>query len=371
MQDALQASTRFLRTQINWHRVGVTIGLTIMVVAAIVLYRLLSDIEPREVLAALTGAETRDLIAAAFFVAVGYLTLTFYDYFALHTIGRADVPYRVAALAGFTSYSIGHNVGFSIFSGGSVRYRVYSSSSSLSALEVAKICLIAGFTFWLGNIAVLGLGFAIEPEAATAVDRLPPIVNRALGGLALLMLAGYVAWASVAPRRIGYGSWALTLPSGRLTFIQILLGIVDLTCAAAAMYMLMPDQPAIDFIGLAVIFVTATLLGFASHTPGGLGVFDVTMLLALQLFDKEELVGAVLLFRLLYYIVPLALSLVIIGAREFALDLKPLLNVPRRLDPDVPAFRAETKPRGGHRSSRERPTPRSRARKPVGKQPRR
>jgi len=96
--------------------------------------------------------------------------------------------------------------------------------------------------------------------------------------------------------------------------------------------MLMPDAPQIDFVSLAVIFVTATLLGFASHSPGGLGVFDVAMLIALMHFDrqsllhfgKESILGALLLFRLYYYIIPFALALAILGVREFILDLKPV-----------------------------------------------
>ena len=113
------------------------------------------------------------------FVAGGYFTLTFYDLFALRTIGRRDVPYRVAALAGFTSYSVGHNVGASVFTGGAVRYRIYSAWG-LSAVEVAKICFVAGLTFWLGNATVLGLGIAYAPQAASAINQLPPWLNRGL-----------------------------------------------------------------------------------------------------------------------------------------------------------------------------------------------
>ena len=108
----------------------------------------------------------------------------------------------------------------------------------------------------------------------------------------------------------------MTLPGGPLTFLQIVIGIVDLGCCAPAMYLLLPDQPHIDFVMLAVIFVSATLLGFASHSPGGLGVFDAAMLVALWQFDKEDLLASLLLFRLLYYIIPFALALAILGGRE-------------------------------------------------------
>ena len=86
------------------------------------------------------------------------------------------------------------------------------------------------------------------------------------------------------------------------------------------MYMLMPDEPHIGFISLSVIFVSATLLGFASHSPGGLGVFDAAMLIALWQFEKEDVLAGLLLFRLLYYITPFALSLIVLGLRELSLS---------------------------------------------------
>jgi uncharacterized membrane protein YbhN (UPF0104 family) len=101
--------------------------------------------------------------------------------------------------------------------------------------------------------------------------------------------------------------------------LQIAIGIVDLACCAAAMYMLMPNQPNVGFVTAAVIFVAATLLGFASHAPGGLGVFDAAMLVALYQFDKEELLAGLLLFRLLYYVTPFVLSLLVLGIREVLL----------------------------------------------------
>jgi uncharacterized membrane protein YbhN (UPF0104 family) len=324
MQDAWRTIESFLRERVNWHRVGVALGLTVTVVALYVLYELLRNIDWFEVIQAIKRTEPLHVLLAALFVAAGYLTLIFYDYFALRSIGRGDVPFRVAAMAGFCSYSIGHNVGFSLFSGGTVRYRIYSTArKKLSALDVAKICFIAGLTFWLGNVTVLGLGFMIHPEAASAVDQLPAAANLAFGIALLALLAAYVTWVSIVPRKFGYGGWSVTLPGGRLTLLQILIGAVDLGCCAAAMYMVMPPAPDIDFISLAVIFVTATLLGFASHTPGGIGVFDATMLIALGQFDREELVGALLLFRLLYYITPFALALGIMAWREFVLGVKP------------------------------------------------
>src|SRR3981189_685982 len=189
----LRAFGRFFDRKIGLHRLGIILSLIIITIAAVVLYRKLHNINISKGLTALATVEYKAVAISALFVALGYFTLTFYDLFALRTIGRKDVPYRIAALAGFTSYSIGHNVGASIFSGGAVRYRIYSAWG-LDGIAVAKICFIAGLTFWLGNATVLGLGIAYEPQAASAIDQLPPWVNRLGAVLVLVVLTSYVAW---------------------------------------------------------------------------------------------------------------------------------------------------------------------------------
>jgi glycosyltransferase 2 family protein len=296
-------------------RISFALSLAVFIAAALMLYHILRGIDPNKLVVALKATNPRTMVAAGCFVAAGYLTLTFYDLFALRTIGRADLPYRLAALGGFTSYSVGHNIGASVFSGGAVRYHIYSNHG-LSVVDVTKICFIAGLTFWLGNVAVLGLGVLYAPEAARALDHLPLWANRGFAIVLLALLGAYIAWVSTKPRLIGRDKWHLVLPGGGLTLLQIMIGIVDLGCCAAAMYMLMPGEPNLGFVTVAVIFVAATLLGFASHAPGGLGVFDTAMLIALWQFNKEELVAGLLLFRLLYYIVPFVLSLFILGIRE-------------------------------------------------------
>ena len=315
MAERLRTAAHFFERNIGFSRIGFALSLTIIIVAVVVLYHILSDLDLEALLDALDATDWRSLVISGFFVAAGYLTLTFYDLFALRTIGRFDVPYRIAALAGFTSYAVGHNVGASVFSGGAVRYRIYSAWG-LGVIEVTKICFIAGLTFWLGNATLLGIGVLKAPQAARAIDQLPVWLNRVIALAILIVLSAYVAWVWVKPRVIGREGWQVTLPGGPLTLLQIGIGILDLFCCALAMYMLVPDEPNLGFITVAVIFVAATLLGFASHAPGGLGVFDAAMMVALWQFDKEDLLAGLLLFRLLYYIIPFMLSLLILGVRE-------------------------------------------------------
>jgi glycosyltransferase 2 family protein len=315
MAERLRAAAHFLERNIGFSRIGLVLSLAIIIVAVIALYHILSDLDIEAVLDALEATDWRTLLIAGFFVAAGYMTLTVYDLFALRTIGRSDVPYRIAALAGFTSYAVGHNVGASVFSGGAVRYRIYSAWG-LGVIEVTKICFVAGLTFWLGNATLLGIGVLWAPQAARAIDQLPGWLNRVIAIAILIVLSAYIAWVWVKPRVIGREGWQVTLPGGPLTLLQIGIGILDLFCCALAMYMLVPDEPNLGFLTVAVIFVAATLLGFASHAPGGLGVFDAAMMVALWQFDKEDLLAGLLLFRLLYYIIPFMLSLFILGTRE-------------------------------------------------------
>jgi len=286
------------------------------------------------ILTALTDLPPHHIALAALCVVGAFCTLTFYDFFALRTLGKKQVPYRIAALSGFTSYSIGHNIGATVFTGGAVRYRIYSAHG-LDAIAVAKICFIAGLTFWLGNATVLGLGVLHSPHAAGWLDHLPVWLNRCIAGAILAVLLAYLGWVWSAPREIGRGEWKVYLPSGPSTLLQIGIGILDLGCCALAMYMLLPDEPNIGFVTLAVVFVSATMLGFASHAPGGLGVFDAAMLVALWQFDKESVLAGLLIFRLLYYLAPFIVALVVLGVREILIYLRGV-----RPEPARPAVRA-------------------------------
>ncbi|NVO16173.1 MAG: UPF0104 family protein [Rhodoplanes sp.] len=314
---------------IPWNWVGAALALTIIAVSMVVLYNVLSDIDTDEIRTGLKSIPPGNLVRAGLCVAMAYATLTLYDWFALRTLGVRNVPYRVAAMVSFTSYTIGHNIGATAFSAGAIRWRIYSSFG-LGIVDVAKICFITGLTFWLGNLAVLGLAMIYDPVAIGAVDQLAPAVNRTIGVALLSGLAGWTAWVWVKPRRIGRKSWTVRLPGGRSTLLQICIGIMDLTFCSLAMFMLVPAEPHIHFFTLAGIFIAATLLGFASHAPGSIGVFDAAMLVGLPFFDKEELIAGLLIFRLMYFIVPFATSLTIMGIREVVLTIR------RRREYDAP-----------------------------------
>jgi hypothetical protein len=302
-------------TRTRWSRIGLVLSACIIGMSIAILWRRLHHIDLHRVMAALANKPPHEIVLAALSIAAAYASLTFYDWFALRTIGMNHVPYRIASLASFTGYSIGHNIGATALTGGAIRYRIYSFYG-LRVLDIAKLCFVTGLTFWLGNLTFLGLGMAYAPDAASAVDHLPAWANRTAAITTLFVIASYVIYVWRQPRVVGLNNWQVTLPNGPLTLVQILIGIADLFFCSVAISFLMPAQPPIDFVALSVIFVFATLFGFASHAPGSLGVFDAAMLVGLSQFNREDLVAGLLLFRLLYFIIPFTLALSAVGARE-------------------------------------------------------
>jgi glycosyltransferase 2 family protein len=322
MYRVLTTLGRGFKYRIGWKQLGVAASLIIIAIAVATLVHTLKGVDTGVMLVALTEISSRNIALAALCVLGAFCTLTFYDFFALRTIGKKHVPYRIAALSSFTSYTIGHNIGATVFTGGAIRFRIYSDYG-LSAVDVAKICFLSGLTFWLGNSFVLGIGMSWHPWAASAMDQLPSALNRLIGLGVLSAIVFYFVWLWLGEQRreLGQNGWKVMLPSAPLTLVQILIGVLDLGFCAMAMYLLMPAQPDIDFISLAVVFILATLLGFASHAPGSLGVFDAAMLVALPQFGKEQLLATLVVFRILYFMIPFGTAISIMGSREIWLNV--------------------------------------------------
>src|SRR5947208_4797844 len=268
MHRWLATLRRGFNERIGWKRLGIAASLVIIAIAITTLVRMLEGVDTGVVLVALAEKPLMQIGLAALCVLGSFCTLTFYDLFALRTIGKKHVPYRIAALSSFTSYVIGHNVGATVFTGGAIRFRIYSDYG-LTAIDVAKICFLSGLTFWLGNLFVLGIGMAWHPDAASTMDLLPPAVNRMIAIGCLAGIASYLTWLVTGEKRreLGQNGWKVILPSARLTLLQILIGVVDLGFCALAMYLLMPMQPDIDFVSLAVVFLLATVLLFRTPEP--------------------------------------------------------------------------------------------------------
>ena len=291
------------------------------------LYHLLRGIDFGKVIAALEAQSgTRILIAGALVVA-GYSNLILYDLFALHTIGKRNMPFRVIAFASFTSYTIGHSLGAATLTCGLVRFRVYSFWN-LTVVDIAKIAFMTGMTFWLGNLFVLGGAVFYAPEALSVIDQLPPWINRLFGLSGLFAIACYLAWLMPRPRVVGRANWRIVLPDLRGTLLQIGIGTMDRCLASLSIFMLLPNSPSVGFITIVVVFVIATLLGTVSHAPGSLGVVEAAILIGLPQYPREELLATLLTFRVLDFFLPLMLATLMFALRELRLVARPAQRQP-------------------------------------------
>jgi uncharacterized membrane protein YbhN (UPF0104 family) len=294
---------------------GAVISIAIGVGAIFALTHALKHIDYDQVFAIIKATKFDVIALALMLVTASYGSITLYDWLALHTMGRKDIPYRIAALASFTSYPIAHGIGAVALVSPIIRYRIYSGNG-LGAMGVANVCFLTGLTFWLGNMTALGFSLLYEPAAISVIDHLSPGINRLLALALLGGVAAFVAWSWLFPKAIGRNRWLVRLPSGPLVLLQIVVGLLDLTAAAVSMYVLLPSGLDIGLFRLMAVFIAATLLGFASHAPAGLGVFDATILIGLGPESREELLAALLTFRLLYHLVPLSIALVLFGGVE-------------------------------------------------------
>src|SRR6201981_3935434 len=225
MQGLLTGLSLGFKKWIGWKRLRIAGSLFLISFSVTTLVRTLKGVDGGVILTALTEIPTGHIAIAALCVVGAFCTLTFYDFFALRTIGKKHVPYRIAALSSFTSYSIGHNIGATVFTGGAIRFRIYSDYG-LNAIDVAKICFLSGLTFWLGNLVVLGIGMVYHPWAAAAMDLLPEAMNRLIGIGCLSGTATHFVWLLLGENRreIGQNGWKVVLPSARLTLVQVMIG---------------------------------------------------------------------------------------------------------------------------------------------------
>jgi phosphatidylglycerol lysyltransferase len=317
LQARDESSFRRLLRRIPWRFVGPILSIALFVGALAVLATILHEVDPENVVMAFTATPMAAIGLSVLFTLLSYLALTGYDGLALRQIGAVGVPYSTAAIGSFTSYAISYTLGLPLLTAGTVRYRVYGAAG-LTAPQIAALTLVCTLTFWLGMGAVLALGLLFVPEAVAQIDRLPNAANVSIGVAILLAIAVYVAYVSARRRIVAVEGWSLPLPGGRVTVVQIVLGMLDVCAGAAALYVLMPGEAPLPFLTFAVIYVLAAVLGVASHAPGGIGVFEATMLVALPSIPKDQLLGSILLYRVIYYFVPFALALAILGAYEFA-----------------------------------------------------
>lgn len=270
---------------------------------------LLHSIRPSDVRHAFDAIPGWRIAAALLLTGVSYAVLTLYDVFALRAIGR-PLPYRTAALASFTSYSLSNNLGLSVLTGGSARYYVYSAAG-LSAGEVARVVVIAGLTFWSGIAALAGAVLAYHPMDLPGVWSIPTWVQ-SLMGIAILVLLAAVVLAASHVKQSGRGIWGLLNPKPRMLLTQITLAAADLSAACGALFILVPDLGVTMFPALLLAYVVAIVATLISHVPGGLGVFEAVVIALMPDVERVDLIAALLAYRAVYYLLPLILAALVL-----------------------------------------------------------
>jgi len=247
---------------------------------------------------------------------MSYLMMTGYDALALRYI-QHPLSYGKTALASFIGYAFSNNVGLSMIAGASVRYRLYSAWG-LSSFEITKVVAFCTLTLWLGFFTLGGLSFLLEPMAVPETLHLPFVSARPLGIFFLTLVMTYLLWSVLRKRPLRIREWEFPLPTTRLFLSQITVAFLDWILAGSVLYALMPAIPNMSYPSFITIYLLAQLAGLLSQVPGGLGVFETVVLLLLTpTLPASEILGVLLAYRGMYYLLPLGVATVLLGTQEF------------------------------------------------------
>jgi len=304
----MNASRRDYKT---WAFAAITV--LVFVSALWVLQRNLADFDRARFVGHLRDVAPLSLAAAVLFAACSYLMLTFYDYLALRSV-RFPLPWRRVAPTSFVAFGIGHSVGFSSISGGSIRYRDYSVAG-VPGLRLAAAVALVSLTYVLGVGVILSVALTTQAGQISSVLPLAVWQIQAIGVLVGASVIAYALLTAIRRRPIKVRSREVTLPPFPIALGQIAASTLDIACAAAAFYALLPGGIDIGFFSFIGFYVLAIYAGTLSNVPGGLGVFESVLVLLLPSLPLEAVLGAALLYRVVYYLIPLLLALSVLGIR--------------------------------------------------------
>jgi phosphatidylglycerol lysyltransferase len=297
------------------HILGPLFGLLLFGVALWVLHHELKVYHLEDILQHIEKLPLRRILLALLLTALSYLIMTGYDFLALQYI-RRPLAYTRIALASFVGYAFSNNIGLSMLAGGSVRYRLYSSWG-LSIVEITKVIGFCTMTLWLGFFLLGGVVFVFDPVMIPEALHVPFVSIQPIGGIFLIIVAAYLAFSLFRRRPFTLGGWEFTLPSSRLFVGQMAVAFLDWAIAGSVLYVLLPDSSRLPFFGFLGIFLLAQFAGLLSQVPGGLGVFEtVAVILLSPALPGSEVFGSLLAYRGIYYLLPLGVATVLLGAQE-------------------------------------------------------
>jgi uncharacterized membrane protein YbhN (UPF0104 family) len=248
---------------------------------------------------------------------VAYAALAWYDRIALIHLGVKHISWAFIALCSFTTYALAHNIGASVFSGAMVRYRAYRTKG-LTAGEITILVGLCSLTFGLGVLFLGGLILVIDPTELQRLDGLlPPLLTnpttaRTLGITCLSLVAAYAAGSIFKLPPLHLGRFHLEYPRPGIAVRQFLAAPMELLGAAGIIYFALPQAGNPGFFAVLAVFLASFSAALASNAPGGLGVFELLFIKAMPTVAPLKVLTALLVFRLLYLIIPLVIAIVVV-----------------------------------------------------------
>ena len=289
--------------------------LAVLALAVAVLAHFLRHLDVAKVVETMGTIPLPSILAGIAFGAGGYAAMVGYDWSALQYIG-ARLPLRSVLLASFCGYAIGNTAGFTLVTGGAVRLRIYSRAG-LDVADIGRVTLFCMIAFGFGIFAVSALSLLAHPHALADLVKIPAETVSAIGLAILILVVAFLVLCGRG-RDIRIFRWQFRLPSAGLVLRQLLISAIDIGFACAALYVVLPHGAGMQFADFLPVFCAALAFGIISHVPGGVGVFEATMLFALRhKLPPEQLVGGLLMFRIIYYILPLAQAVAILSIVEW------------------------------------------------------
>ncbi|MFT4012209.1 MAG: bifunctional lysylphosphatidylglycerol flippase/synthetase MprF [Paracoccus sp. (in: a-proteobacteria)] len=278
------------------------------------LNRLLAPVNVHEVALHIRATPWHVTALALATTVLGYLFLAAYDWSALRHIGK-PLPLPVAMTGGLMAYAFGNTIGLSAISGAAVRWRVYSGLG-LDGYDIAAISTFTAASFGIAASLIGFTALAIHPSALGPILPLPDGTVRLLAILAVLAVMLPLLWAAITRRELRIGRFRLHAPTLGVLGTQLVICLGDIVFSAATLYILLPS-PEIGFPTFLAVFAAALMAGVLSHVPGGVGVFESVIIAAMpQGTPIDKVAAGLLLYRLIYYLVPFALALVLLAAYE-------------------------------------------------------
>lgn len=292
-------------------RVTPLIALAVSAVIVFLLTRALRRYDLDEVIGALRDVSRGRLALVILFTAGSYFSLSLFDMLAVRYT-RRKLPYRNVALASFTSLSIGHNVGLAALSSGAVRFRFYSRWG-LPAEEVGKVIAFCAITVGLGLVTLAGIALTLHPRLAAALTGLGAAAAFAIGVGCLAVPVLWLVLTASVRRPLKLGRWRIKAPPPRLAAAQIAIGTMNFAFVAAALHQALLTVAEVGYFKVAAVYVIGNVAALISHVPGGLGVIEAVVI---YLLPQAPFLSAVILFRAVYYLLPLPIGLTLFLVSE-------------------------------------------------------